>query len=88
MNGRPARVRLLLLHVSFYASRMAETPSRTLMRWQFVSIILMSVSLGGMLLIAFENWLRGNSFVWWLGLSALFAFSITAQTVRLLKQVT
>jgi hypothetical protein len=66
---------------------MAETLSRTLMRWQFVSIILMSVSLGGMLVITLENWLRGNSFVWWLGLSALFAFSITVNTIRLLKQI-
>jgi hypothetical protein len=67
---------------------MVETPSRTILRWQFVSIILMAVSLGGMLLSALENWLRGNSFVWWLGLSALFTFSITVQTVRLLKQIT
>jgi hypothetical protein len=66
---------------------MAETLSRTLMRWQFVSIILMSVSLGGMLVSALESWLRGNSFVWWLGLSALFAFSITVNTIRLLKQI-
>jgi hypothetical protein len=57
------------------------------MRWQFVSIILMSVSLGGMLVSALESWLRGNSFVWWLGLSALFAFSITVNTIRLLKQI-
>jgi hypothetical protein len=66
---------------------MAETLSRTLMRWQFVSIILMSVSLGGMLVSALESWLRGNSFVWWLGLSALFAFPITVNTIRLLKQI-
>jgi len=58
------------------------------MRWQFVSLILMSVALGGMLLSALESWLRGNSFGWWLGLSALFAFSITVQTVRLLKRIT
>jgi hypothetical protein len=67
---------------------MVETPSRTILAWQFVGIILMGVALGGMLLSAFENWLRGNSFVWWLGLSAVFVFSITAQTVRLLKQIT
>jgi hypothetical protein len=30
---------LPFLHASFYTRRMAETPSRTLMRWQFVSII-------------------------------------------------
>jgi len=46
----------------------------------------MSVSLGGLLLSAFENWLRGNSFIWWLGLSALFVFSISVNTIRLLKQ--
>jgi hypothetical protein len=67
---------------------MVETPSRTVQRWQFVSIILMSVALGGMLLSAFESWLRGNSVIWWLGLSALFVFSITVNTIRLLKQVT
>jgi hypothetical protein len=66
---------------------MVEAPSRTILRWQFVSIILMSVSLGGMLLSAFENWLRGNSFVWWLGLSTVLVVSITGQTVRLLKQI-
>jgi hypothetical protein len=57
------------------------------MRWQFVSTILMSVSFGGMLLSALANWLRGNSFVWWLGLSALFAFSISVNKVRLLKRI-
>jgi hypothetical protein len=65
---------------------MAAPVSRTLFRWQFVSVILMSVSLGGLLLSAFENWLRGNSFIWWLGLSALFVFSISVNTIRLLKQ--
>jgi hypothetical protein len=39
---------------------MAETP----VRWQFVSVVLMSISLGAILLVAFESWLRGDSFVW------------------------
>jgi hypothetical protein len=65
----------------------AEPPSGTLMRWQLVSTILMGVALGGMLLSGLENWLRGNSFVWWLGLSALFAFTISVNTVRLLKRI-
>jgi hypothetical protein len=66
---------------------MAEDPSRKLMCLQLVSTILMGVALGGMLLSAFESWLRGNSFVWWLGLSALFAFTIAVNTARLLKRM-
>jgi hypothetical protein len=66
---------------------MPEAPSGKLMRWQFVSTILMSVALGGMLLSALEAWLRGNSFVWWLGLSALFALTISVNTIRLLKRI-
>jgi hypothetical protein len=65
-----------------------EDPSRKLMCLQLVSTIFMGVALGGILLSALENWLRGNSFVWWLGLSALFAFTISVNTVRLLKRIT
>ena len=66
---------------------MPETPSRKLMGLQLVSTILMGVALGGMLLSALESWLRGNSFVWWLGLSALFVFTISVNTLAILKRI-
>jgi hypothetical protein len=67
---------------------MPDVPSRKLMCSQLVSTILMGVALGGMLVSALESWLRGNSFVWWLGLSALFVLTISVNTARLMKRIT
>jgi hypothetical protein len=55
---------------------------------QLVSTILMGVALGGTLLNALESWLRGNSFVWWLGLSVLFVFTISVNTLAIFKRIT
>jgi hypothetical protein len=66
---------------------MTSTPSKLTTRWQFFGLILMSVALGGMLLTAFDKWLRGDSFVWWLLLAVMFVFAISTNSLMLLKRI-
>ena len=50
-----------------------------------IGVIIMSVGLGTLLTTAFEKWLRGKSFVWWVLLVVMFVFSITTVSVALLQ---
>jgi hypothetical protein len=65
---------------------MTSAPSKLATRWQFFGLILMSVALGGALLTAFDSWLRGYSFVWWLLLAVIFVFAISTNSMALLKR--
>jgi hypothetical protein len=56
-------------------------------RWLFLALLLMCVSFGMLLLTAFERWLRGQAFGWWLLLVLLMAFAISALSVTLLKRI-
>ena len=68
-------------------SRHDISPFKIGERWQFFGIILMSVALGGALLTAFDKWLRGDSFVWWLLLAVMFVFAISTNCMALLKRI-
>jgi hypothetical protein len=48
------------------------------MRLLFLGLILMCVSLGMVLTIALESWLRGNSYLWWLLVVLLLLLGVTA----------
>jgi membrane protein required for beta-lactamase induction len=48
------------------------------MRFLFIGLILMCVGLGMVLTIALENWLQGNSYLWWLLLVLLLMLGVTA----------
>ena len=47
----------------------------------------MCVSFGMLLLTAFERWLRGQPFLWWLLLVLLMVFAISALSMTLLKRI-
>jgi hypothetical protein len=66
---------------------MTPTPSKTSTLWQIIAIVTMSVGLGVLFLTAFDKWLRGDSFIWWLALCAVFVFSISANVMALLKRI-
>jgi hypothetical protein len=55
------------------------------MRALFAALLLMSVALGMLLLTALENWLQGNSFLWWLLLVLLDVFAVAAVSMSVLK---
>jgi hypothetical protein len=67
---------------------MTPTPTKSVMRWQFFGVMLMCVALGVLILTAFDNWLRGNSIVWWLLLVVIFVFAISANSMAILKRIT
>jgi hypothetical protein len=48
------------------------------MRFLFIGLILMCVGLGMVLTITLQNWLEGNSYLWWLLLVLLLVLGITA----------
>ena len=49
----------------------------------FLALLLMCVSFGMLLLIAFEKWLRGQPFLWWL----LLVFAISTLSMTVLKRI-
>jgi hypothetical protein len=56
-------------------------------RWLFLALLLMCVSFGMLLLTAFESWLRGQPFLWWLLLVFLMVFAIFGVSMTLLKRI-
>jgi hypothetical protein len=72
---------------AWHAPRMFAEPPKSAARGQFVGVILMSVGLGTLIITAFDKWLRGESFVWWLLLSVLFVISIITVSMTVLKRI-
>ena len=57
------------------------------MRWRFFGTIVLSVFLGMLLVAAFEKWLRGHSYVWWLFFLAVIVFAIFSVSKTLLRHL-
>ena len=55
---------------------------------QFVGTILMSVALGMLLGNTFDQWLRGQSFIFWLALSVLFIAAIGTNAIAVTRRIT
>ena len=53
----------------------------------FLALLLMCFSFGMLLLTAFESWLRGQPFLWWLLLVLLMVFAISTLSMTLLKRI-
>jgi hypothetical protein len=66
---------------------MTPSQSEPPLRWQLIAIILMSVGLGTLLMTVLDKVLREESFIWYLLLTVLFVFAISANAIALLKRI-
>jgi hypothetical protein len=57
------------------------------MRFLFAGLILMSISLGMLLSLVLDNWLRGGAYVWWLLLALLMSFAILSVSITVLTRL-
>ena len=78
---------LPFLRDSWNVAGTTPTPSKAATRWQFIGVILMSVALGMFFATILDNWLRGESFIWWLLLAGVFIFAISTNTFAILKRI-
>src|SRR3954463_15696145 len=57
------------------------------MRFLFAGLILMSISLGMLLSLVLDNWLRAGAYVWWLLLALLMSFAILSVSITVLTRL-
>ena len=57
------------------------------MRFLFAGLILMSISLGMLLSVVLDNWLRGGVYGWWLLLALLLSFAILCVSITVLSRL-
>jgi hypothetical protein len=57
------------------------------MRSLLLGLVLMSIGLGTLLTTVLDNWLRGDSYLWWLLLMLLLLFAITSVGVTVMKRL-
>jgi hypothetical protein len=73
----PAIERHLLEQAAMFIPPTLVLKDVSKMRLLFIGLNLMCVGLGMVLTIALENWLRGNSYLWWLLLVLLLLLGVT-----------
>lgn len=81
------RVACQVLTRSLWKSVCRKRKKSCKMRLLFAGSILMSISLGMLLLLVFENWLRGSSYLWWLSLAVLFILAILSLIVTIMTRL-
>jgi hypothetical protein len=57
------------------------------MRFLFAGLILISISLGMLLSLVLDNWLRGSAYVGWLLLALLLSFAILSASITVLTRL-
>lgn len=57
------------------------------MRWLFVAVNGMSLSLGMLLMMLLDSWIRGQSDIWWLALVLLTLFSVVVSGFTVMMRI-